>query len=179
MGLSQAASWTHPRGQLPPFSVCTWLRVGESGWLALFSTPSPRGLLSACHATTTKQIYYAVWIAQIMRTFSMYSSMLLMSPNKDPILKYIIHTCESLASCLDTAIFRVYQKWCGSAHVYMICFLCQAPFTSFPCAVHGFAVLCQHIADLSLTMEKFHYTKFLLELQVEGAQELLKQHISL
>ena len=31
----------------------------------------------------------------------------------------------------------------------------------------------------SKQMDKFHFTEFLLELQAEGAEEMLKQHVSL
>ena len=44
--------------------------------------------------------------------------------------------------------------------------------------VHGFD-LCEQDVLLQLSMEKFRFTKFLVELQAEGAREMLKQHVSI
>ena len=44
--------------------------------------------------------------------------------------------------------------------------------------VHGFD-LCEQDVLPQLSMEKFRFTKFLLELQAEGAREMLKQHVSI
>ena len=37
--------------------------------------------------------------------------------------------------------------------------------------------LCEQDILPQLSMEKFHFTEFLLELQAEGAREMLKQHV--
>ena len=44
--------------------------------------------------------------------------------------------------------------------------------------VRGFD-LCEQDILPQLSMEKFHFTKFLLELQAEGAREMLKQHVGI
>ena len=37
---------------------------------------------------------------------------------------------------------------------------------------------CFHSMAASKQMDKFHFTEFLLELQAEGSEEMLKQHVS-
>ena len=44
--------------------------------------------------------------------------------------------------------------------------------------VRGFD-LCEQDVLPQLNMEKFRFTEFLLELQAEGAREMLKQHVSI